>query len=114
MFTYTNKGQNFTLTVEGGDAAAVQEYINAAAVYFTVKKIGTEQSDEIGLPSLTTILIETISEMTQPSETDLRAAGDKMMLKRKPVTPSDIPGSVTKDPAKIKQIRNSHFKTKGI
>jgi hypothetical protein len=104
MFTYTNKGQNFTLTVEGGDAAAVQEYINAAAVYFTVKKVGKEPSDEAGLPSLTTILIETISEMTQLSEKDLRAARNQMEHKRKPATPSDILGSVTKDPAKIKQI----------
>lgn len=104
MFTYTNKGQNFTLTVESGDQAVVQDYINNAAVYFTVHKVGVRPRTPIRTPSLMAILLETITSVTRLDEKGLMAVGAQLEDDRELVTLADIVSSVVKDQTTIKQI----------
>ena len=106
MFTYTNKGQKFTVTVEGSDQEAVQAYVKDAAVYFTVHKLGRKLQSSIRTPSLIAILVETITSLTGVSEKDFieRVTRAYMESKGAPFTLAGIVSSMREDQTIVKQI----------
>jgi hypothetical protein len=105
-FTYTNKGQKFTLSVEGSDQKAVQAYVNDAAVYFTVHKLGRKPQSSLRTPSLIAILVETITSLTGVSEKDFieRVTRAYMESKGAPFTLAGIVSSMREDQTIVKQI----------
>lgn len=90
-FTDVNR-QRFTITVEGADAAVVQEYIGNARAYFIVQQAdtGVIPPPDQNLPELSTILVES----TGLSKETLRDIRDSIAQQRgpegEPVTLKDV------------------------
>lgn len=108
LVTYTDvNGQVFTITVEGADAAAVQEYLQDVAAYFVVQQVdsGVKPPTELKYPSLPTILVETTAEKTGLSQEELRGIRDSLIAEREGdetfVTLAEVILTVPSDPEQI-------------
>ena len=82
LYTFSNKGQEFTIRVEGLDPNLLNEYVSNAQVYFEVQRAGISPPIDPGFPSLVTILLESIVEVTGTSIEDWSMIRDSMLEER--------------------------------
>jgi hypothetical protein len=107
--TYNNNGQDFIITVEGSDPVLVQDYINTAKAYFIVQNTGgVIPPTDLGLPSLSVILIETAVEYTGLPQEELSIQRDKLVEERGVegiyVTLADVIAMITGDLAIVDKV----------